>query len=216
MTSGPSSVNSITRSAVRMGNRTRKGMSGISLLQVARYTWISREGPVVSSSVLPESAVGSGFWVMKERKADRCLGVPSTPTTSPSSNAIYGSGLGKTFSRRMMLTTDAPVLSRMSACAALSPISLDFADRVNHSTSRDFSAFRSRSTSLASVRIGQKVTLTLDALGKRELSGQVSKISLLGATAANIVSVPVTIDIDSTDAPIYPGLSALVSFQSKP
>ncbi len=60
------------------------------------------------------------------------------------------------------------------------------------------------------------MNLTLDALGKRELSGQVSKISLLGATAANIVSVPVTIDIDSTDAPIYPGLSALVSFQSKP
>jgi multidrug resistance efflux pump len=71
-------------------------------------------------------------------------------------------------------------------------------------------------TSLATVKLNQPVTLTLDALGGKTLAGHVSKIAWLGTATGGIVSVPVTIDIDSSDASIYPGLSALVSFQSKP
>ncbi len=69
---------------------------------------------------------------------------------------------------------------------------------------------------LASIRVGQSVTLSLDVLGNKALTGRVTKIALLGTGGTGMVSVPVTIDIDSTDSSIYPGLSATVEFQSQP
>ncbi|MBI5304248.1 MAG: efflux RND transporter periplasmic adaptor subunit [Chloroflexi bacterium] len=68
---------------------------------------------------------------------------------------------------------------------------------------------------LASVKVGQSVKLSLDVLNGQMLTGRVRKIGLLGTSTTNIVSVPVTIDIDPTDAPIYPGLSATIEFQAK-
>jgi HlyD family secretion protein len=68
-------------------------------------------------------------------------------------------------------------------------------------------------TTLATLQVGQKATLTLDVLGGKSLTGHISKIAHVATTAAGVVNVPVTIDIDATDALIYPGLSAMVSFQ---
>jgi multidrug efflux pump subunit AcrA (membrane-fusion protein) len=68
--------------------------------------------------------------------------------------------------------------------------------------------------SLVGIKLGQSVNLTVDALGGKTLTGKVRKIGLLGTAATGVVSVPVTIDIDPTDAPIYPGLSATVEFQA--
>ncbi len=68
-------------------------------------------------------------------------------------------------------------------------------------------------TALATVKLNQPATLTLDALGDRSLTGHVSKIAQNATTTGGLVSVPVTIDLDPTDAPIYPGLSANVQFQ---
>lgn len=63
---------------------------------------------------------------------------------------------------------------------------------------------------LALIKVGQTATITLDAVPDKTLTGKVSKIGILATTAAGIVSVPATVDIDPTDAPIYPGLSATV------
>lgn len=67
--------------------------------------------------------------------------------------------------------------------------------------------------SLTGVKVGQSVLVTVDAIGGRTLTGKVRKIGLLGTATTGVVSVPVTMDIDPTDAPIYPGLSATVEFQ---
>ncbi|CAG0962531.1 hypothetical protein ANRL3_00976 [Anaerolineae bacterium] len=69
--------------------------------------------------------------------------------------------------------------------------------------------------SLASIKVGQPAALTLDALGGRTLTGKVRKIGLLGTSTTSVVSVPVTVDIDPSDAVIYPGLSATVEFLAK-
>ncbi len=71
-------------------------------------------------------------------------------------------------------------------------------------------------TTLATLQVGQRATLTLDALAGKTLTGEISKIAWVGTSAAGIVSVPITIDIDPTDARIYPGLSVMVSFQTAP
>ncbi len=63
---------------------------------------------------------------------------------------------------------------------------------------------------LANIRLGQSATIAADALPGQALTGHVSKIGLLAATTAGIVSVPVTIDVDASQAPIDPGLSATV------
>jgi multidrug resistance efflux pump len=65
---------------------------------------------------------------------------------------------------------------------------------------------------LSGIRLGQKATITLDALADKTLTGKVRKIGLLATSTGNVASVPVTLDIDATDAVIYPGLTATVEF----
>ena len=66
---------------------------------------------------------------------------------------------------------------------------------------------------LVGIKVGQPVTITVDALGGKALTGRVKKLGLLGTSSGGLVSVPVTILIDPSDALIYPGLSANVEFQ---
>ncbi len=63
---------------------------------------------------------------------------------------------------------------------------------------------------LANIQLGQSAIISADALPGQALTGHVSKIGLLAATTAGIVSVPVTIDVDASQTPIDPGLSATV------
>ena len=67
--------------------------------------------------------------------------------------------------------------------------------------------------SSAAIQVGQAVSVTVDALPGKTLAGHVAKVGLLATTSGNLVSTPVTIDIDSASASIYPGLSATVEFQ---
>jgi len=71
-------------------------------------------------------------------------------------------------------------------------------------------------TTLANIKLGQKVTIVADALGEKTLTGTVKKIGLLATTTTTIVTVPVWIDLDATDAPLYPGLSATVEINIAP
>jgi HlyD family secretion protein len=68
---------------------------------------------------------------------------------------------------------------------------------------------------LASLKVGQPATLFVDALGGKTLSAHVSKIGLFASTSGGVTSVPVTLDVDATDAGVYPGLSATVQFQAQ-
>jgi multidrug resistance efflux pump len=70
--------------------------------------------------------------------------------------------------------------------------------------------------SLPLVKLGESATITLDALPGKTLTGKVSKVGILATTTAGIVSIPVTLDIDPTDAAIYPGLSATVEIATQP
>ncbi len=65
-------------------------------------------------------------------------------------------------------------------------------------------------STLGIIQANQTATLTIDAFPDKSFTGRVKKIGLLGTTATNIVSVPVWIDIDKTETPLYPGLSATV------
>ncbi len=63
---------------------------------------------------------------------------------------------------------------------------------------------------VAQLKLGQAATITADALPGKTLTGRISKIGLLATSTAGIISLPVTINVDATDAPIAPGLSATV------
>ena len=63
---------------------------------------------------------------------------------------------------------------------------------------------------LALIKVGQTASITLDALPGRTLTGKVSRIDQMATIAAGIISVPAMVDVDPTNAPIYPGLSATV------
>lgn len=68
---------------------------------------------------------------------------------------------------------------------------------------------------LTQLRVGQTATIFVDAFPTYNLTGRISKIGLLGTAATNIISVPVWLDIDKTDALLYPGLSATVEIAIK-
>lgn len=71
-------------------------------------------------------------------------------------------------------------------------------------------------TALAGITVGQPAEITVDALGGKVLKAHVSKIGQLASSNGGLVTVPVTLDVDSTDAQVFPGLSGTVQFQAGP
>jgi HlyD family secretion protein len=67
--------------------------------------------------------------------------------------------------------------------------------------------------SLGLIKVGQTATITADALPGKKLTGKVSRVGMLATTAAGIVRIPVTIDVDPTDTSIVPGVTASVDIQ---
>ena len=67
---------------------------------------------------------------------------------------------------------------------------------------------------LAQLKPGQTAIITADALPGKTFTGHISRIGLQATTTAGIISLPVTIDVDGTDAPIAPGLSAVVEINT--
>ncbi len=66
---------------------------------------------------------------------------------------------------------------------------------------------------VANLQVGDTVQFTVSAYGDREFSGKVSAISPNGQTVSNVVTYPVTIDLDMSDvkgAQLFPGMTANV------
>ncbi|MBI5304212.1 MAG: efflux RND transporter periplasmic adaptor subunit [Chloroflexi bacterium] len=61
---------------------------------------------------------------------------------------------------------------------------------------------------LGQIQVGQVVMIVPDAFKGKTVTGKVSRIGWLAATTAGVTNVPVTIDVDSSDVPLRPGLSA--------
>jgi HlyD family secretion protein len=70
--------------------------------------------------------------------------------------------------------------------------------------------------SMGSLKVGQAANISVDAFPDKQFKGRISKIALLGIATNNLVTIPVTIDMDPTDVLIYPGLSATVDIGSTP
>ncbi len=69
--------------------------------------------------------------------------------------------------------------------------------------------------SVGAIQVGQTATIAADALRGKTLTGHVAKVGMMATTSGNIVLVPITVEIDPTDALIYPGLSATVEVQGQ-
>lgn len=67
---------------------------------------------------------------------------------------------------------------------------------------------------LSGLKLGQPAILSVDALGGKTLPAKISKIGLFASSATGVTSVPVTLDVDSGAADVYPGLSATVQFEA--
>lgn len=66
-------------------------------------------------------------------------------------------------------------------------------------------------TEISRVAVGQRVLITLDAFPDRELEGRVAKVGLLGNTAQGIVNYSVRIDLNPTDLPLKPLMTAVIN-----
>ncbi len=67
---------------------------------------------------------------------------------------------------------------------------------------------------IANLAVGQSATFTLTAYTGRTFSGKVTAISPLGTTSSNVVTYPVTIEVDMSSAngaKLFPGMTATLS-----
>ncbi len=60
---------------------------------------------------------------------------------------------------------------------------------------------------ISSVKVGQKATVTFDALPNLTLTGQVYRISQQGTSSSGVVSYAVTVNLDVQDKRVKPGMS---------
>lgn len=67
-------------------------------------------------------------------------------------------------------------------------------------------------TDIGKVEIGQKVTLTFDALTKVTVTGTVQRIKPIADSSASVITYPVRIVLDKTDAPIRVGMTTNATF----
>jgi HlyD family secretion protein len=68
---------------------------------------------------------------------------------------------------------------------------------------------------IASVKLGQEVDITLDALPDKEVSGLVTFISQIGAVQAGVVSYKTTITLENPDEELRDGMSATAEIISE-
>ncbi|MEP7162720.1 MAG: efflux RND transporter periplasmic adaptor subunit [Candidatus Moraniibacteriota bacterium] len=64
---------------------------------------------------------------------------------------------------------------------------------------------------IATVSLGQKVEITLDALPDLHINGKVSAVDSLGTNSSGVVNYTVTIDFDELDTRMKPGMSVSAS-----
>jgi HlyD family secretion protein len=69
-------------------------------------------------------------------------------------------------------------------------------------------------TSLALIQVGQTVSILPEAFKDKTIGGKVSRIGWLAATTSGVINVPVTIDVNTGDVPLRPGLSATAEIQT--
>jgi multidrug efflux pump subunit AcrA (membrane-fusion protein) len=61
---------------------------------------------------------------------------------------------------------------------------------------------------IAKIQLGQKVTLTFDAVPNLTIAGKVSQIDSIGTVSQGVVNYNVKINFDTNDAKIKPGMTA--------
>jgi HlyD family secretion protein len=61
---------------------------------------------------------------------------------------------------------------------------------------------------ISRVKIGQKATITLDAIDNKTFDGEVSEVDLVGTVSQGVVSYGIKVSVDSSDSDIKPGMSA--------
>lgn len=64
---------------------------------------------------------------------------------------------------------------------------------------------------IAKVKVGQKASLTFDAIADLELTGSVAELDMVGTVTQGVVSYTVTISLDANDDRIKPGMSVTAS-----
>jgi len=78
--------------------------------------------------------------------------------------------------------------------------------------SRMFALVNVDETDIAQISMGQEVDVTLDAYPDDLFSGKVTKISPQTVTDQNVTTVPVTVEIESPDLRLKPGMNATCDF----
>ena len=69
---------------------------------------------------------------------------------------------------------------------------------------------------IGEIKVGQKVTFTVDAYRDRTFTGKVSQIRLTPVSSTNVVTYGVMVDVDNADGKLLPYMTAKLQFEVAP
>ncbi len=75
-------------------------------------------------------------------------------------------------------------------------------------TGNPLAAFNVSEVDVSKVKIGQKVTITLDSISDKTFTGVVASVDKVGSTSNGVTNYPVVIKFDTTSPEILPNMSA--------
>ena len=79
-------------------------------------------------------------------------------------------------------------------------------------TSRMFALVNVDETDIAQIKVGQEVSVIVDAYANQPFTGRVTKIAPQSVTDQNVTTIPVTVEINSPDMRLKPGMNATCDF----
>ncbi len=82
-------------------------------------------------------------------------------------------------------------------------------------SNQDIAVLSLNEVDVANVKVGQKATLTFDAINGLSITGTVSEINLIGAVSQGVVTYDVTISFDTQDPRVLSGMSVNASIATQ-
>ncbi|OGD62172.1 hypothetical protein A2160_01305 [Candidatus Beckwithbacteria bacterium RBG_13_42_9] len=110
-------------------------------------------------------------------------------------------------------TITAPQAGKVTDITAVPGMSIDGATTaqrvaVIRSEGNPLATFNLSEIDVASAKVGQKATITLDSLPNRSFTGAVMSVDHVGSTTSNVTNYPVIIQFDTNNPEILPNMTA--------
>ncbi len=201
-------------------NKKQKLNSAISIFQSNLKSYIGTTNNDLSSLLSQQSSLDNGKQAIINDQRNIDLLLINNPTgNNPISLQVSKNSIAKQESDLATLKSDlAKYTVRAPFDGTIAKVSVQKLDSVSNGTviativtNQQLAEISLNEVDVANVKLGQKVTLTFDAVEGLTISGKVSEVDTVGTVSQGVVNYSVKILFDTQDSRIKPGMSVSAS-----